>query len=124
MYNCAGQFLEAVSRRCSVKKVCLRCATLLKKCFWQRCFPVNFEKILRTPFFLEHLRWKEYEDLHTAEADLHYNKFTLFMAEVYSEHSLRWRCIRYLRRSFLQKFLLLAVNCFHKKFHLNYLPEF
>ena len=25
-------------------------ATLLKKRLWQRCFPVNFEKFLRTPF--------------------------------------------------------------------------
>ena len=26
-------------------------ATLLKKSLWHRCFPVNFEKFLRTPFF-------------------------------------------------------------------------
>ena len=26
-------------------------ATLLKKRLWRRCFPVNFEKFLRTPFF-------------------------------------------------------------------------
>ena len=32
-------------------------ATLLKKSLWQRCFPVNFAKFLRTPFFIEHLRW-------------------------------------------------------------------
>ena len=32
-----------------------RPATLLKK-RWHRCFPVNFEKFLRTPFFTEH-RW-------------------------------------------------------------------
>ena len=28
----------------------LRPATLLKKSFWHRCFPVNFAKFLRTPF--------------------------------------------------------------------------
>ena len=28
----------------------LRSATLLKKRFWCRCFPVNFAKFLRTPF--------------------------------------------------------------------------
>ena len=32
-----------------------------KKCridtLWHRCFPVNFGKFLRTPFFTEHLRW-------------------------------------------------------------------
>ena len=28
----------------------LRAATLLKKRHWQRCFPVNFTKFIRTPF--------------------------------------------------------------------------
>ena len=28
-----------------------------KKSLWHRCFPVNFEKFLRIPFFTEHLRW-------------------------------------------------------------------
>ena len=35
----------------------LRPTTLLKKRHWHRCFPVNFSKFLRTPFFIEHLRW-------------------------------------------------------------------
>ena len=35
----------------------LRRATLLKKRPWNRCFPVNFAKFLRTPFFIEHLWW-------------------------------------------------------------------
>ena len=30
-------------------------ATLLEKRLWHRCFPVNFAKFLRTPFFTEHL---------------------------------------------------------------------
>ena len=34
----------------------LRPATVLKKRLWHRCFPLNFEKILRTLFFVEHLR--------------------------------------------------------------------
>ena len=34
----------------------LRPATLLKKRLWHRCFPVNFAKFLRIPFFTEHLR--------------------------------------------------------------------
>ena len=33
----------------------LRPAALLKKRLWHRCFPVNFAKFLRTPFFTEHL---------------------------------------------------------------------
>ena len=71
---------EAVVRRCSAKtsvlrkfakftgrhtcwslflnKVAgLRPATLLKKRLWHTCFPVNFAKFLRTPFFIEHLWW-------------------------------------------------------------------
>ena len=28
-----------------------------KKSLWHRCFPVSFAKFLRTPFFIEHLRW-------------------------------------------------------------------
>ena len=35
----------------------LRPATLLKKRLWHRCFPVNFVKFLRTPFYIEHL-WR------------------------------------------------------------------
>ena len=35
----------------------LRPATLLKKRLWNRCFPVNFSKFLRTPSVTEHLRW-------------------------------------------------------------------
>ena len=31
--------------------------TLLKKKLWHRCFPMNFVKFLRTPFFIEHLWW-------------------------------------------------------------------
>ena len=35
----------------------LRPATLLKKRLWHRCFPANFVKFLRTPFYIEHLWW-------------------------------------------------------------------
>ena len=73
---------EAVVWRCSVKNVFLKisqnslentCARvsfliklyaseawglhLYKKRDWHRCFPVNFAKYLRTPFFTEHLWW-------------------------------------------------------------------
>ena len=34
-----------------------RPAHLLKKRPWHRCFPVNFVKLLKTPFLPEHLRW-------------------------------------------------------------------
>ena len=72
--------IEAVARRCSVKKVflkisreftakhlcqslffnkvaALKSATLLKKRQWHRCFPLNFVKFPRTPFLTENLRW-------------------------------------------------------------------
>ena len=62
-------FSEAVTQRCSVKKVFLEIsqnsqenwglkpATLLKKRLWHRRFAVNCAKFLRTPFFTEHLWW-------------------------------------------------------------------
>ena len=34
-----------------------RPATLLKKRLWHRCFPENFVKFPREPFFIEHLWW-------------------------------------------------------------------
>ena len=59
--------LEAVTQRCSVKKVFLEtlqnsqentCVIfLLKMKHWRRCFPVNFLKFLKTPFLTEHLWW-------------------------------------------------------------------
>ena len=42
--------------RCS-SKFSLRPATLLKKRFQHGCFPVNFAKFQRTPFFTKHFRW-------------------------------------------------------------------
>ena len=69
-------FLEAVTRRCSVKMVFLEilqnsqentCAGVsfliklrargLRKRLWHRCFPVNFAKFLRTPLIIEQLWW-------------------------------------------------------------------
>ena len=35
----------------------LRPATFLKKKLWHSYYPVNFSKILKPPFFTEHLRW-------------------------------------------------------------------
>ena len=35
----------------------MRPATLLKKRLWNRCFPVNFAKFLRTSFLKENVRW-------------------------------------------------------------------
>ena len=41
----------------SNKDTGLKPATLLKKRLWHSCFPVNFVKFRRTPFFTEHPRW-------------------------------------------------------------------
>ena len=38
-------------------KVAGRACNFIKKKIWQRFFPVNFEKLLRTPFLTEHLWW-------------------------------------------------------------------
>ena len=69
--NCCK--IEAIIQRCCVKKVfwivlqnsqenpCTRVSFLikmqLKKRLWHWCFPVNIAKLLRTPFFIAHLRW-------------------------------------------------------------------
>ena len=42
----------------------LRLANLFKNKLWNKCFPVNFGKILRTPFLTEQLRWLRLKILH------------------------------------------------------------
>ena len=40
-----------------INKQPARPTTLLKKRPWHWCFPLNFVKFLRTPFYIEHLWW-------------------------------------------------------------------
>ena len=47
-------------------------AALSKKRFWHRCFPVNFAKFLRTPFFIEHLWWLLLEYLLSLDFFIHF----------------------------------------------------
>ena len=54
--NISGQFHRLVTNKSSHRTSC-RPATLLKKRLWDRCFPVNFAKLLRTTFLQEHLWW-------------------------------------------------------------------
>ena len=84
--------IEAVVRRCSVKKdvlrnfakfaekylcqrlffnglVSFRLTTSLKKSLWHRCFPVNFTKFLRTPFFYRTPRLAASEQSNLCEND-------------------------------------------------------
>ena len=75
-FDIKNKLQEAVVQRCSVKKVFLRnsqnsqentCARLsllitlqanfIKKETLAQVFPVNFVKLLRTLFFIEHLWW-------------------------------------------------------------------
>ena len=69
--NCCNT--KAVIQRCSMKKVFLKflqnsqenpssrvsflIKLQLKKRLWYRRFSANIVKFLRTPFFIEHLRW-------------------------------------------------------------------
>ena len=74
LYTYISKHTKAVARTCSVKKVFLKisqnsqentCASLffnlsffiLKKRLQRSCFPVNFAKFLKTPFFIGHLQW-------------------------------------------------------------------
>ena len=50
-----GNTSTRVSFLIKLQTLGLRPATLLKKRLWHKCFPVNFAKFLRTPFFTEHL---------------------------------------------------------------------
>ena len=50
-------FLECSQNSQEIICVRLRPATLFKKRLWYWCFPVNFAKILRTPFLIENLWW-------------------------------------------------------------------
>ena len=56
--TCArDSFLIKLQACIFIKKRLWRPATLLKKALCHRCFPVNFEKFLKTPSFTEHLQW-------------------------------------------------------------------
>ena len=85
---------KAVDQRCSVKKVFLefsqnsqekhlcqslfnKVAGLLKTRIEHRCFPVNFAKFLRTPFFIEHL-WRA----SSARSKLQIKKIILLLINV------------------------------------------
>ena len=68
-------FSETVGRSCSIKMVFLKISqnsqentctrvyflisllALRVQRLWHRCFPVTFPKILKTSFFVEHIRW-------------------------------------------------------------------
>ena len=55
---------------CAKASFWLTPATLLKKRLWHRCFPHNFAKFLRTPFFIEHLQWLLLETFKTYKINI------------------------------------------------------
>ena len=94
--------------QCSQKNTCfgaffnkypgLKACNFIKKRLQHRCFPVKFAKLLRTPFFTEHIRW--------------------LLLEIYNELSLyciweRWMVL-FLGTYWLSSacFILLHVFCF------------
>ena len=82
-YHTSWKVPEAVTQRCSVRKVFLEipqnsqentCARA-KKRLWHRCFPVNFAKFLRTPFLwktpgLLLLKFFKYSNVYNVGEDL------------------------------------------------------
>ena len=49
LFNLQEWAFRSSHRRCSIKKGFLRISQTKNK-LWNRCFPVNFAKFLRTPF--------------------------------------------------------------------------
>ena len=56
-----GLIAQLITKNLQIKQSILRSShpesSLLKKRAWHMCFPVNFVKFLRAPFFTKHLWW-------------------------------------------------------------------
>ena len=65
-------------------------ATSLKNWLWHRCFPVNFAKFLRTPFFTEHLRWLLLS-------------IVMWCFHYFCWHKTDWMCVYYLDNEVLRQ---------------------
>ena len=89
----------------------LRPATLLKKRLWQRCFPVNFLKFLRTLFFIEHLWWLLLEKSNKCSKCIMFNKKCV-LENFYLQNS---KESSYIRFSFLIKCLAEVCNFIKKE---------
>ena len=70
-------------------KLQARPANLLRRRLWHMCFPVNFEKFLRTPFYIEHLWWLLPNFTHTLWyfTDSIYLSFIYFLFTYTSKHT-------------------------------------
>ena len=71
-HPCQSLFLNKVAR--------LRPAHLSKKRLWHRCFPVNVDKFLTTPFLTEHLQWLLLCFNDTHRENVCFNQFSKRMA--------------------------------------------
>ena len=82
-------------------------ATLLEQRLLHRCFPVNFAKFLRTPFFTEHLWW-------LLLGFISWNTFNnqICIKSTYQELKMRQDMSK-------MEFFATAVNCFPKELHLR-----
>ena len=70
-------------------------AGLLKKRLWHRCFPVNFAKFLRVPFFTEHLWTTACElgaELHLLTSSITIANHTRLKQKLDSIYFLNGRC--------------------------------
>ena len=63
--------------------MCYRLATLYKKRLQLRCFPDNFAKFLKAPFFIQHLRWLFlFEHIHLIDLE--------FLLWIWTIHFVSW----------------------------------
>ena len=78
-----------------------------KKRLCHRCFPVNFAKFVRTPFFTEHLRWLQFGFFVQAQ---YISTFfsQLFVAELLPLRPIRSFLYPFCKRSELKESLILA----------------
>ena len=78
-----------------------------KKRLCHRCFPVNFAKFVRTPFFTEHLRWLQFGFFVQAQ---YISTFfsQLFVAELLPLRPIRSFLYPFCKRSELKESLILV----------------
>ena len=138
------KFPKAVVQRCSVKQVFLetsqnsqestcarvsfliklqasglRPATLLKKRLWHRCFPENFVKFIRRPFFIEHLWWLHlnFMEVNILVADLREVTKNWMVLLVFREGCLCRNCTLYVRIIVTSHDILHSISCVWRYSH-------
>ena len=102
---------EAVIQRCSVKKCCTstRPATVVKRRLWRRCFPANFVKFLRKPFFIEHIWWLLLCCKCSVRRSFNYKQTLFSMFYILNCHFQSWTILTILAKS-LRKVITACIN--------------